>query len=155
MKNIFRILFATLFAVMAIACSDEKEAVEPELDVNNANIAGTWERTSWNNEPSADGTYVYITFDRKEQTFVMYQNIDSFDKRKVTGAYAIDMHEEFGAIIRGTYDYGNGDWGSRYIITNLTKDRMVWTKANDRGDVTVYTRSSVPDDIANSTDTEE
>lgn len=51
----------------------------------------------------------------------MYQNLDSFGARKLTGRFAIETDEELGAIIYGNYDYSAGDWQHRYIVTDFRR----------------------------------
>ena len=53
-----------------------------------------------------------------------------------------------GAVIRGSYDYGAGDWAHRYIVTDFTETSMVWTAKDDRSDISVYERcDGIPEDI--------
>lgn len=96
----------------------------------------------------AQGSYVYIEFIRKDQKYVMYQNLDSFGARKLTGRFAIETDEELGAIIYGNYDYSAGDWQHRYIVTDFSKTQMIWTAKDDRSDISVYERcDGIPEDI--------
>ena len=85
--------FATLRTVMLKVC------VSLPLDVMLA---------EWNGAPLAEGSFVYIEFIRKDAKYVMYQNLDSFGTRKLTGRFVIDNDAELGAVIRGSYDYGAG-----------------------------------------------
>lgn len=57
------------------------------LEVTNNNIAGTWQLAEWNGAPLAEGSFVYIEFIRKDAKYVMYQNLDSFGTRKLTGPF--------------------------------------------------------------------
>ena len=113
MKRFLR--FAALLSALALlgACDDDMY-VTP-LEVTNNNIAGTWQLAEWNGAPLAEGSFVYIEFIRKDAKYVMYQNLDSFGTRKLTGRFVIDNDAELGAVIRGSYDYGAGDWAHRYI----------------------------------------
>ncbi|MEE0828381.1 MAG: hypothetical protein U0L86_04420, partial [Alistipes finegoldii] len=53
-----------------------------------------------------------------------------------------------GAVIRGSYDYGAGDWAHRYIVTDFTETSMVWTAKDDRSDVQVFVRcDGIPDEV--------
>ena len=104
MKTIFRFTLLALIATAFCACDDDKSYVAP-LDVTPNNLAGTWQLVQWNGAPLAEGSYVYIEFIRKDQKYVMYQNLDSFGARKLTGRFAIETDEELGAIIYGNYDY--------------------------------------------------
>ena len=76
------------------------------------------------------------------------QNLDSFGTRKLTGRFVIDNDAELGAVIRGSYDYGAGDWAHRYIVTDFTETSMVWTAKDDRSDVQVFVRcDGIPDEV--------
>lgn len=89
MKTIFRFTLLALIATAFCACDDDKSYVAP-LDVTPNNLAGTWQLVQWNGAPLAEGSYVYIEFIRKDQKYVMYQNLDSFGARKLTGRFAIE-----------------------------------------------------------------
>ena len=148
MKKLFKGLFFALMAVVTMtACNDEDIYQEPTLDVTPANIAGSWRLESWGGGELAEGTFVYIDFVRADRTYTLYQNIDSHQTRIITGRYYIETDAEFGAIIRGNYDYGNGDWSHRYIVTDLTANRMVWTAKDNRNDVSIYVRTPLPADL--------
>lgn len=144
MKRFLR--FAALLSALALlgACDDD---ITP-LEVTNNNIAGTWQLAEWNGAPLAEGSFVYIEFIRKDAKYVMYQNLDSFGTRKLTGRFVIDNDAELGAVIRGSYDYGAGDWAHRYIVTDFTETSMVWTAKDDRSDVQVFVRcDGIPDEV--------
>lgn len=146
MKKLLKGAFLALMAVATMtACSDEEQYQEPTLDVTPNNIAGTWRLASWSGGELAQGSYVYIDFVRADRTYTLYQNIDSPQLRTITGRYFIETDAELGAVIRGSYDYGNGDWAHRYIVTDLTADRMVWTAKDNREDVSVYVRAELPE----------
>lgn len=88
MKTIFRFTLLALIVTAFCACDDDKSYVAP-LDVTPNNLAGTWQLAQWNGAPLAQGSYVYIEFIRKDQKYVMYQNLDSFGARKLTGRFAM------------------------------------------------------------------
>ena len=146
MKKLLKGAFLALMAVVAMtACSDEDPYQDPAMDVTPNNIAGTWRLASWSGGELAEGSYVFIDFVRADRTYTLYQNIDSPQLRILTGSYYIETDAELGAVIRGSYDYGNGEWTHRYIVTDLTADRMVWTAKNDANDVSVYVRAELPE----------
>ena len=148
MKRILRqVVLAITMTVIAVSCSDKEEYVEPTLDVTPNNIAGCWRLDSWRGGAISEGSYVYIDFVRADKTYTLYQNIDSQYKRIITGRFFIYTDAEQGAIIRGNYDYGNGDWAHRYIVTDLTEERMVWTALDNPADVSVYVRAALPSDL--------
>ena len=150
MKNLFKLsLFALMSVALFVACSkDDNEYQEPQLDVTPNNIAGCWMLESYDNgQTLADGSYVYIDFVRADRSYTLYQNVDSALSRAITGSYYIDTDAEYGAIIRGQYDFGVGDWSHRYIVSSLTASKMVWVAKDDASDVSVYVRATLPDGI--------
>lgn len=148
MKRIFRLfVLAMMVTAVAVSCNDKEDYVEPTLDVTPNNIAGCWSLDSWSGGELSEDSYVYIDFVRADKTYTLYQNIDSQYMRAITGHYFIYTDDEKGAIIRGNYDYGNGDWSHRYVVTELTEGRMVWTALDTPADVSVYIRATLPSDL--------
>lgn len=130
------------------ACNDDKSYADPGLDVTPNNIAGVWRLAEATSGAPVEGTYVYVEFVRRDQTYVLYQNLDSFSARRITGRYNIETDEELGAVIRGMYDHGKGDWSHRYIVRDLTRERMTWIAQDDPDNVAVYVRcAGVPDEV--------
>ena len=148
MKRVFRlIVLAMVVTAVAVSCNDKEEYVEPTLDVTPNNIAGCWSLDSWSGGELSSRSDLYVDFIRADKTCTLYQNIDSQYMRTITGHYFIYTDDEKGAIIRGNYDYGNGDWAHRYIVTELTEERMVWTALDNPADVSVYVRAALPSDL--------
>ena len=149
MKRFILLTISLLVASLSfVACDDEPIVpTEPQLEITANNIAGEWQLSSWKGAPLAEGSYVYIAFDRRERTFCIYQNLDSFSTRELTGAFYIETDPELGAVIRGSYDYDRGDWAHRYIVTSLTANEMVWVAKDDAEDVSVYVRAEIPTDV--------
>ena len=149
MKRFILLTISLLVAAMGLVACDDEPIVptEPQLEVTANNIAGEWQLSSWKGAPLAEGSYVYIAFDRRERTFCIYQNLDSFSTRELTGAFYIETDPELGAVIRGSYDYDRGDWAHRYIVTSLTANEMVWVAKDDAEDVSVYVRAEIPTDV--------
>ena len=149
MKRFILLTISLLVASLSFVSCDDEPIVptEPQLEVTANNIAGEWQLSSWKGAPLAEGSYVYIAFDRRERTFCIYQNLDSFSTRELTGAFYIETDPELGAVIRGSYDYDRGDWAHRYIVTSLTANEMVWVAKDDTEDVSVYVRAEIPTDV--------
>ncbi len=143
MKNLFKIALVTITISLFGACTDKVETTE-FLDVTPNNISGSWRLESTCGSALAEGCYVYIDFDRKERSFEIYQNTDSFSTRYITGRYFIYTDDEAGSVIRGDYDYGNGSWTHRYVVSDLTSKRMVWRALDDPDYVDVYVRCEIP-----------
>lgn len=147
MKRIRSIIAVVLLAFAAAACHKEKPVVVEYLDVNVSNIAGSWELVEWNGSALHPGTYVFLDIVRKDKTYTMYHNMDSFSDipHKTTGRFYIETDPALGAIIRGEYDHDSGDWAHRYIVLELTADSMKWVAKDDPEYVQIYKRiESVP-----------
>lgn len=155
MKTLFKMmaLFTLLFCISS--CGDDEEVTPKLMEVNYANIAGTWRLAEWNGEKIDDPRYSYITFNRKaedgKRAFMMYTNLNSAVSERINGAFELDINDDSKDIISGTYDYTlstNDEWGHTYIITGLDENSMIWTAEDDAEEVRVYTRcSEVPADI--------
>ena len=146
MKRLIKVTMLVSVLLTIGACTDKVETPD-YLDVTPNNIAGSWRLESTCGEPLAPGSYVYINFDRKERSFEIYQNTDSFSTRYVTGRYFIYTDADAGSIIRGDYDYGNGAWSHRYIVSDLTSKRMVWRALDDDNYIDIYVRCEIPAEI--------
>ena len=141
MNRIKFLIALALSAVLAASCekNDMTEPAEELLEVNVTNISGEWKLVEWNGAALAEGTYVDIDIER-DGTYTMKQNVDSFQNvpHTVTGRYALTVDVE--AVIRGSYDHDSGDWAHRYVITKLTKSRMLWTAVDDSSFTQLFER---------------
>ena len=149
MKNILKLMALFAFVLCFTACDDDEKADIQILPVTPANLNGTWQLAEWNGQPVAEGTYCYITFNRKEQTFEMYQKFDSMYARYITGSFKIEKDPYLGYVISGDYDFNNGDWNNEYIVTDLLPSgSMIWAAKDDDSDVNKYVRcNGVPSKI--------
>ena len=88
MKRI-NILITTVLAVLMTSCMEKPVNEVEYLDVNPNNISGKWELVQWNGSSLSEGTYVYLDIVRNDNTYTMYQNMDSFSNisHVVTGSY--------------------------------------------------------------------
>lgn len=150
--NRIRTILLSFFAVtMLISCDKgDKTPVVEYLDVNPNNISGTWRLSKLNGEDPLEGTYVYLDIVRKDKTYTLYQNLDSFQNvpHVITGSYFIETDPQIGAIIQGNYDHDAGDWSHRYIIRELTEDSMVWIAKDEVSQVQKFVRvDAIPEDI--------
>ena len=148
MKRFMNIMIMVV-AFLATSCEKVVDGGDGELllEVNANNISGQWELASWNGEALDEGTYVYIDIVCNDRTYTIWQNIDSFKDvpHKVSGSYYLENNPEIGAVIRGNYDHDSGDWGHRYIISDLTRSHMTWTAKDDPSFVQIWNRiDSIP-----------
>ena len=149
MNKVKSILVTLAVILSAVAC-EKKTPVEPPveyLEVNVSNISGSWELVEWNGAELQSGTYVFLNIIRKDWTYQMWQNVDSFQDvpHQVTGRFNLDVEPAYGAIIRGEYDHDSGDWAHRYIIKDLTKDSMIWVAKDNADYVQKFVRvESIP-----------
>lgn len=148
MKRFLKFAVLMLAAVAFWACDDDKNTTEPFLTPTAHTISGTWQLSEWSGG-LAPGTYVYMKFIRKDRLYKMYQNIDSAHPHLLTGSFEIKDD-----VIRGLYDYSLGqEWSYRYVISELTDDRMVWTAQEDPEEVQVFVRAAIPDEIIGANET--
>ena len=88
-----------MFAVGFMACNKDNEEPVVYETVNYATINGTWMLTEFNGKALEEGQYVYITFNRKEHTFEMYDNMGSMYSHKSTGTFEITEDDELGYVL--------------------------------------------------------
>lgn len=159
MKHIFRNILnvlATAWAVsFAVSCDKSGTETEEYLSLTYYNVAGTWELVEWNGEPLADGTYACIELTRQHE-FTSCSNIRTTSSvaEVLTGEFDIDNEDN---TVGGYYDYMDYmQWSHRYVVSELTSDRMVWTASDDPGEVRVYLRTdAIPEGLIPDTDDEE
>lgn len=149
MKNIFKLMALCAILLLMPSCKDDGPEAEKSLEVTGANLHGTWKLSEWCLEPLAEGTYCYITFNRRDLSFEMYQNFDSMRARRITGKIKITHDPRRGDVISGKYDYDNGPWNHEYIVSELLESgSMTWIADDDASDVSLYTHcDKVPDEI--------
>lgn len=154
MKTFLR-LTAIVVCMCCMASCDDDAPVITTLDVTPANLHGAWKLAEWNNLTMPEGTYCYIVFNRKEATFEIYQKFDSMYARHITGSFSVKSDPYLGFVISGDYDYGNGKWNDRYIVTDLLESgSMTWTSVSSaEDDVQKFVRvEAVPSDIISEAD---
>ncbi len=131
-------------ALVLSSCEKEGGVSNEYLDVTPNNISGVWRVESFDNGVELnENTYRYIEFKRKDKSFVSYDNLGSMEVQKRSGRF--DITTDGAAVIRGQYNFGQGDWEHSYYVRDLTKERMVWVAIDDESLVTVYVRAELPD----------
>ena len=116
MKRLIKVTMIVAVLLTIGACTDKVETPD-YMDVTPNNIAGSWRLESTCGEPLAPGSYVYINFDRKERSFEIYQNTDSFSTRYVTGRYFIYTDADAAA---GDYTVTLTDSASNSVVIKVT-----------------------------------
>lgn len=150
MKKILKLMVATSLMLGVWGCDNtsEEPQKEPQIEITTNNISGSWKLDSWNSQPLPEGNFVYIDFVRADGTYTMYQNIDSFGTRTITGRFFLYIDEEIGAaVLRGDYNHGAGEWGHRYIVESLTATTMCLVAKDNAEDVSIYTRCDIPSEV--------
>ena len=71
MNVFFKMLLCTMLLATFVACNDDDDVKDAILEVNYKNLNGTWRLSEWNGKEMNDELYCYITFDRKEHTYIM------------------------------------------------------------------------------------
>ena len=99
MKRIFTLMLLSLAVVMG-GCEKDNTYEDPGLDVSLYNIAGVWKLATWNGGMElAEGSYVYVELSYRDgNTFTIYQNLDSFGPRRITGSYSLYTDDALGAV---------------------------------------------------------
>ena len=144
-KSIFAVLAV---ALVSVACGKE-EPVVTYLEVTPNNISGEWKLVQWRGEALDADTYFYIDLVRKDRKYTIYQNFDSMGDmpHKITGEFNIELSDFGDPIIRGSYDYSEGFWSHRYMVTRLTETSMVWTAVDDESFVQKFERCTIPAEL--------
>jgi hypothetical protein len=144
-KSIFAVLAV---ALVSVACGKE-EPVVTYLEVTPNNISGEWKLVKWSGEALDADTYFYIDLVRKDRKYTIYQNFDSMGDmpHKITGEFNIELSDFGDPIIRGSYDYSEGFWSHRYMVTKLTETSMVWTAVDDESFVQKFERCTIPAEL--------
>lgn len=149
MKHLFGFILGVLLVLGCVSCSHDDTPATEELTVSTAYLNGDWSLSEIDGEPLGEGTYLYLSFDRKENTFVMYHNFESMYAYRSTGTWTLSQDEEQGMILTGQYDYDRGEWAT-YIATATDLNTLRLVNADDASDVRIYTRcTAIPDDVLN------
>ena len=154
-NNIIKVLFMFVISLMTVSCSDDDEVVVKSLEVNPITLHGQWKLQEVNGSEIPSDIYVYIDFKRQDKTFNLYQKQDSQLPRKITGKFDVEYDYNIGYILSGTYDYEQGAWNNKYIVTDLLEEgSMIWT-VKDGDEISKYVRvDEIPSEILGDEDSE-
>lgn len=100
-------------------------------------IISTWHLTSWRGAVPSFDIYLDIT----DGVVTLYQRLESRAWECYTSSAAMEN-----GIIKGTYSDGVA-WGASYYVS-VDGETMTWIDTADSSDISVYTRSDLPEDIA-------
>ena len=122
------VVLLTFAALTAVGC--EKPAPLPSeesIAVTYSSLDGCWELSHLQGAPLAEDTYLYISFDRREHRYTMWDNLNSMYATDTSGTFTITPEEDGTYTLSGTYDYGVGDWNNEYRVTlSEGGNRMIW-----------------------------
>ena len=111
--------------------------VTPPEGGDTSMMEGVWKLTQWRGiQPDFE---VYMEIDATGGV-LLWQRIDSRNwEQYLSAAYTED------GVISGVYDDGVA-WGASYYYS-VNGDSMTWTDTQDSSDVSVYQRSTLPEDL--------
>ena len=144
MKLAKRVLMAAVIVAIALTYGCKRETTInneslPTIAVTYSLLNGAWELVAWDGKPLAEGTYLYVEFDKTEHHFEMWENIGSMYPRSTTGIFNIEKDDYDRYILSGYYDHGVGDWNQSYEVVAYSNDEMVW-RSTTTGEQTEYRR---------------
>lgn len=144
-KSIF-VVFAA--ALLSVSCDKSEPAVN-YLPVTPHNISGEWKLVEWSKASLEEGIYFYIELVRKDREYTIWQNFDSMGDMPhvITGEFNIELTDEGKPLIRGVYDYGEGLWSHKYLVSELTQTSMVWTAEDDPSFIQKFVRYDIPAEL--------
>ena len=126
----FLMIAAIVAITLTYGCKKEtpdNNETQPTIAVTYSLLNGAWELVAWDGAPLAEGTYLYVEFDRTEHRYTMWDNLNSMYATDTSGTFTITEEEDGSYILSGTYDYGVGDWHAEYRVElSNGGDRMQW-----------------------------
>ncbi len=135
-KKIFQLIAA--FAVLLFAGCGSSGDKTPAI-----RFTGEWHLSQWNGTAPTEFD-AYIVF-HEDRTFVIYQQIERIGYQSFSGRWAYD-----GNLLSGIYD-DETLWGSDYeVAIDETNDVLTLTSQTSIGEVSVYRRTTVPEEIKGS-----
>ena len=143
MRKFLKIALMVSFMALAFACAKDEPAV-PAMEVTPNNISGTWKLQEINGTPVADGLFMYLELIRRDKKFAFHENISGSQTVVNHRTGRFDIFE--GDVITFLYDGSMSEYGKKYQITELTENKMVWVREDDKDEISVYVRcESIPE----------
>jgi hypothetical protein len=136
MKNIkiFCMLLASLVALSGCSKSDNNGGKNPGKET----LVGEWHMVSWTGATATADIYISFT---EEGTFDLYQRFITPGYVHYSGKYTYSNDK-----LSGVYS-DNQPWASEYDAFFSTDGRMTLTSLSSTGDVSVYEKTSIPQEI--------
>lgn len=135
-------LYLSEVATLAIPKSEEPTPPTPPTppisgDADTSDLAGSWHLTEWRGtEPSFD---VYLSIS-EDGVVTLWQRIESREWEQFISVVGFEN-----GIISGQYSDGVA-WSTSYSVA-LGDNTMTWIDTTDSTDISVYTRSELPDSL--------
>ena len=104
-------------------------------DADTKALAGEWHLTEWRGAVPSFDVYLYIS---EDGVVTLWQRMESRLWETFYSTVGFD-----GSIIAGEYTDGVA-WAASYYVA-VDGDTMTWTNTADSGEVSVYTRCTLPD----------
>lgn len=108
-----------------------------EADVTFKNMSGTWRLDRWRGTTPNFEVYMDIQGDG---TVTLWQKIESREWSRYNSTATLNND-----IISGTYSDGIA-WSTSYSVT-LDDEVMTWTSTLDSSDISIYTRTTLPEGL--------
>ena len=147
MKTIIRNAFIIALTVLFASSCEKDSAKGPEyLSLAPYNLEGIWQLQELNGIDYSDEPIAYIELTRQDTKFTSYNKFETGFTKVRTGWYDIYTEEDaiWGIFDNSLYEH----WSHKYIVSELTSGRMVWTASDDENLVRVYVRvDAVPEDF--------
>lgn len=132
-------LYLSEVATLAIPKSEEPTPPTPPIsgDADTSVLAGSWHLSEWRGaEPSFD---VYLSIS-EDGVVTLWQRIESREWELFISVVGFEN-----GIISGQYSDGVA-WSTSYSVA-LGDNTMTWIDTTDSTDISVYTRSELPDTL--------
>lgn len=138
--RIFKFLcvaFASL-ALMAGCSKSDNGGNDDNNKVGQGSVIGQWHLVSWSALTAAD---VYLSF-TEAGAFEIYQRVYSPEYVHYAGTYSYSN-----GLLAGVYS-DSESWGSDYNVSfNADGTQMTLTSVKSAGDVSVFEKATIPDEI--------
>lgn len=159
MKTIFKIMAMLMLALSFGNCSDDDDTVQApaRLEVSNVTLAGYWQLAEIDGQSTAPGSYVYMEFVRRDQTFKIYENMGSMYATLKTGKFTYKTDAYGVTTLSGRYDsmLDDNKWAHDYIVESLLADgtlTLVVKEGEAAGETYLYKKvESIPADVIEGT----